>query len=322
MTPSPRSQGPAFETTASADRSAGLVVSIVVNYDGFDDTLRCVESLLDSAYEQHVVVVVDNASPAGDAVRLSAALGDRVEVIAASTNLGYGGGANLGLRRALERGAAYAWVLNNDTVVDGACIGRLVQAMKSNPEFGILSPQISAPVGPEAPDGIWFAGGRVLLGRAETRHSFGRVEGDEMAETGYVTGCAMFIRCASLDSVGLFREPLFLYWEDVDLSLRARQAGWNLGVVPNALIHHAVHGSVVSKTLEFYHFRNALIVVRTFGSRSTAASALLFLTGGLVRRWGRAFLRRRPAPTGATRGLAMGLVVAVTRPATRAARTR
>jgi GT2 family glycosyltransferase len=316
LTPSPRAQGQALETPPSADRTGPLVVSVVVNYGGFDDTMRCVESLLASDYERHMVVVVDNASPSGDAARLSAELADRVHVIASSTNPGYGGGANLGLRWALMQDATYTWVLNSDTVAGPTCIRQLVDAMESNPRYGILSPQIEAPVGPEAPLGIWFAGGTVLLRRAETRHSFRRAEGASVVETEYITGCAMFLRCASLVDTGLFWEPLFLYWEDLDLSLRMRRAGWNLGVLPKALIRHEIHGSVVSQTLDYYHFRNALPIVRTFGSRSTVASALLFLVGGVARRWARALLRRRPAPTGATRGLLVGIVLAFKWPAT------
>ncbi len=286
----------------------------MVNYGGLDDTRRCVQSLLASSYDRHSVVVVDNASPAGDAERLSAEFGDRVQVIASGTNLGYGGGANLGLRWAVAHNAAYAWVLNNDTTVDRTCIRLLVDAMESNPAYGIVSPLISAPIGPEAPSGIWYAGGRVLLGRAETRHSVRPVEGAVVIETEYVTGCAMFIRCASLKDTGLFWEPLFLFWEDVDLSLRMRRAGWKLGVVSGAAINHAIHGSVVSRTLEYYHFRNALIIVRKFGSRRTIASGLLYLTGGVARRWARALLRRGPAATPATRGLLVGVAVVLKGP--------
>lgn len=114
--------------------------------------------MLASSYERHSVVVVDNASPCGDADRLLAEFGGRVHVIASRESLGYGGGANLGLRWALDRGATYAWVLNNDTVVDPACIGMLVDGMESNPRLGVLSPQILCAVGPDAPSGVRFSG--------------------------------------------------------------------------------------------------------------------------------------------------------------------
>ena len=323
MTTESRSNQPAQETGVSpatdvvpatgvaAGSVQPLVVSIVVDYDGLDDTLRCVRSLLDSSYDSHRIVVVDNGSPSGDGPRLSAEFGDSVVVISSERNLGYGGGANLGLSWALENEAAYAWVLNNDTIVDPTCIGRLVEAMESHPEFGVLSPQIAARVGPEAPSGIWYAGGTVLLRRAEVRHSFEEIQGPAPVPTQYVTGCAMFLRSSSLAEVGLFWEPLFLFWEDVDLSLRMRRSGLKLGVVPAARIRHEIHGSIGPATLEYYHFRNAFVVVRKYGSASTALSGLLFLAGGVARRWARAMLRRRPAPIAATRGLVAGLRLAI-----------
>ena len=306
-------QGPTPQRPESTDGDSPLVVCVVVNFNGLDDTRRCVTSLLASAYRRHLVVVVDNGSRSGDAARLSDEFGDRIHVIAAGKNLGYGGGANLGLEWATTQAATYVWVLNNDTTVDPTCIGRLVEAMESNAGYGILSPQIFAEIGPEAPSGIWFAGGSVLLRRAETRHCVTQAEGSAIVETEYVTGCAMFVRSAALADAGLFWEPLFLFWEDVDLSLRMSRVGWRLGVVPDARIHHAIHGTIGSRTHEYYHFRNAVLVVRRFGSRPTTAVALVVLSGGVTRRWARALLRRAPAATAATRGLLAGMLLMLAR---------
>jgi GT2 family glycosyltransferase len=289
-----------------------LVVSIVVNYNGIDDTRRCVASLLASGYARQRIVIVDNASPAGDGVAIAAELGHQAHVIASAVNLGYGGAANLGIRWALEQGASYAWVLNNDTVVDSHCVQRLVDAMESAPEYGMLSPQISAPVGPEAPHGIWFTGGSVFLARADVRHSTDELSGVEVVPTQYVTGCAMFLRSTSLKDSGLFQQELFLYWEDVDLSLRMLRAGWEIGVAPSARIFHAIHGSVVSRTVEYYHFRNAVIILRRFGSRRVFFSGVIFAAGGVARRWARAGLRRRTSPIAATKGFLTGLVIGLT----------
>jgi GT2 family glycosyltransferase len=295
----------------SADLDFPLVVSVVVNYNGLQDTRKCVRTLLASAYPRQRVVVVDNGSQSSEASAISAEFGDRVEVVVSRANLGYGGGANLGLRWAIAQDATYAWVLNNDTTVDPGCIGELTGAMESNARYGILSPWISAPVGPEAPSGIWFSGGRVLLARAETRHLLEPAQGRGPLDSEYVTGCAMFIRCGALAETGLFWERLFLFWEDVDLSLRMRRAGWRLGVVPATHIRHEIHGSIASATQDYFHFRNAPVVVGRFATPGAALSGLAFLMGGVARRWARAFLRRRPAPIAATRGLLVGLVLAV-----------
>lgn len=284
-----------------------LVVSVVVNYRGIEPTLACVESLLAVAYPNHRVVVVDNASPGPEAKTIQAAFGDRLEVIASTVNLGYGGAANLGIRRALELGAAYVWVLNNDTIIDPSVPAKLTEAMEADPRLGCVTPQISAPIGPEAPDGVWFSGGTVNLTRGSTRHRIAPVpEGSGVVPTDYVAGCAMFFRCGALEKVGFFWEPFFLFWEDTDLSLRLRRAGWQLGVVADAWIRHEIHGSVSSPVVAYYHYRNAMLVARRHGRRLTAVTAFGALTTVIGRSWVAAVLRRRAAPTADTRGLLAG----------------
>ena len=284
-----------------------LIVSVVVNYRGIEPTLACVESLLAVAYPNHRVVVVDNASPGLEAKTIQAAFGDRLEVIVSTVNLGYGGAANLGIRRALELGAAYVWVLNNDTIIDPSVPGKLIEAMEADPCLGCVTPQISAPDGPEAPNGVWFSGGTVDLARGSTRHSTKPApDGSGVVPTGYVAGCAMFLRCGALESVGLFWEPFFLFWEDTDLSLRLGRAGWGLGVVADAWIRHEVHGSVSSPVVAYYHYRNAMLVARRHGRSLTAFTAFASLTAVIGRSWAAAMLRRRPAPTADTRGLLAG----------------
>ena len=292
------------------------VVSVVINYRGLVQTVPCIESLLAVAYDNHTIVVVDNASPGGDAEAIRETFGDRIEVIAGEQNLGYGGGANLGLRRALELGAEYAWVLNNDTIISPEAPGILVEAMEADQNLGCVTPQISAPIGPEAPAGVWFSGGTVRLSRGNTRHSnVSLAEGAGVVPTGYVAGCAMFLRCAALENVGLFWEPLFLFWEDADLSLRLHRAGWGLGVVAKAWIRHDVHGSISSPLIDYYYFRNAVLTARRHGHGAATLTAFMWLSGRIWRLWAGALLRRRPAPTAAARGLLSGAVLAIRRPA-------
>ena len=288
------------------------VVSVVINFRGLADTTRCVEALLTSTYQAHRVVVVDNGSGNADADVIASRFGQRIELLRAPRNLGYGGGANLGIRWAIRQHAAYVWVLNNDTVIMADAIDHLVRAMETNPRLGATSPEIDAPIGPEAPAGVWYAGGTFDLARAETHHvlrTLGR--GPAVVATGYVTGCAMFLRCEALADVGLFWERLFLYWEDVDLSLRLRGAGWGLGVVPSATITHFAHGSVRSDVAERYYFRNAILVARRHGSRRVVGRALTSLVVRLARRWGSALLRRRSMPHAETLGLLAGAALAL-----------
>lgn len=289
-----------------------VVVSVVVNFKGAVDTIRCVQSLLATTYPAHRVVVIENGSGTTDDAVIEGRFGDQIELVRAHHNLGYGGGANLGIRWAIQQHAAYVWILNNDTVVAPDAISRLVDAMETSPRLGVASPEIGAPVGLEAPSGVWYAGGVVSLKRAEARHvhrTLERVPG--VVSTEYITGCAMFLRCEALQNVGGFWERLFLYWEDVDLSLRFRDSGWGLGVVPLASVTHYAHGSVRADIAERYYFRNAILVARRHGSLRVAAGAVASLGVGLARRWVSAVLRRRPMPQAETMGWLAGSAIAL-----------
>jgi GT2 family glycosyltransferase len=292
-----------------------LVVSIVVNYRGLGETRGCLASLLAADYANHEIVVVDNASGNGEAAALETEFAGRIRVIASERNLGYGGAANLGLQAALYRGAAYAWVLNNDVVVDAGCVGAMVAAMDGDPGCGASSPIIEAPIGRESPRGIWYAGGTANPSRASTRHLLDPIEAAPgIVATGFVTGCAMFIRVSVLPQVGLFWPELFLYWEDVDLCYRLTSAGWTLGVVPTARIVHLVHGSVPSWLATYYFYRNALMVARRHGHARGAARATVALSTRAARRWAACLVKGlRPFPTAETRGLLAG-IRAVLRP--------
>src|SRR5205814_7496351 len=120
------------------------------------DTAHCLASLRASTYPNLHVIVVDNGSADGSPEHLAPMLeAPWGELIQAACNLGFTGGANLGLRVALERGAAYAFLLNNDATVAPGCIARLMQAAEREPEVGLVGPKI---VWAEEPARIWSAG--------------------------------------------------------------------------------------------------------------------------------------------------------------------
>ncbi len=308
-----RNQADTAATGGSGPGKLPSVMSIVVNYRGLRHTRGCVTSLLEVDYPNHSVVVVDNASGGGDFEALRAEFGSSIEVIHADRNLGYGGAANLGLELARESGASYAWVLNNDTEVDPAAVRELVGAMERETDYGIMSPRIDAPVGPESPFGIWYAGGTANLAKVTTRQETMASDSPlAVVPTGYITGCAMFIRCRALAETGLFWAPLFLYWEDVDLSFRMRRAGWRLGVVPAARVFHIIHGSVASGVVRYYYYRNAILVANRHLHARGAAQATLSLAVRASRRCAASILKRDgPFPFAEARGLLVGVAATI-----------
>src|SRR5450759_1742643 len=285
-----------------------LVVSVVVNYRGLADTRACIASLLAVDYPRHEIVVVENGSGGAEAEALVAAMPTEVHVLVSDRNLGYGGGANVGLRWALQAGAEYVWVLNNDTTIDARSVAELVRAMESDPRCGAAGPQITAPIGSESPRGVWYAGGAADLRRVTTSHALDLLDTDApLVPTGFVNGAAMFMRTRALAETGMFWERLFLYWEDVELSFRLRAAGWHLAVAPAARIHHAVHGSVRSAVAEYYYYRNAILVAQRRSGARGGVRAFLALGSRAGRRWVACLIKgRRPWPTAETRGLFAG----------------
>jgi GT2 family glycosyltransferase/glycosyltransferase involved in cell wall biosynthesis len=287
------------------------VVTVVVTFNGLDDTTACLESLLASDYPSQRIVVVDNGS-SGEAAAIDARYGDAVTTIVSPANRGYGAGANLGIRWGLDHGCDYVWVLNNDALVRPDSLRRLVEGVEADPSIGLGSPQITAPEGPEAPGGIWFAGGEMDLRRGYTRHGVEPLDAEAGAvDSEFLTGCALLIRAETLREIGAFWERLFLYWEDTDLVLRAREARWRAVVVPNAWVHHAIHGASTEKVVDYYHFRNAILVAwRHLGLRASLIAAG-HLSYAIARRWGAFALGRRRVPGAATRGLMAGTVTAL-----------
>jgi GT2 family glycosyltransferase len=155
-----------------------------------------------------------------------------------SDNRGYAGGNNVGLAWALDEGADWVLVLNEDTILAEDCLARLVAAGESDPRIGIVGPMVYHFDEPEV---IQSAGGR--LGNSWSALLIGTNETDtgqfrEPRSVEWISGCAMLIRRRLLEQVGAFDERFFIYWEEIDLCLRARQAGWRLLHVPQAKLWH------------------------------------------------------------------------------------
>jgi glycosyltransferase involved in cell wall biosynthesis len=130
-------------------------------------TLDCLESLDRLTYGNIDVIVVDNASTDGTAAVIEERYGGRITTLVNRANLGFSEGNNVGIRHAIEGGADYILLLNNDTLVDPNLVDQLVEVISKTPEIGIVGPKIyyASP-----PDQIWFAGGEVHLFRGTARH--------------------------------------------------------------------------------------------------------------------------------------------------------
>jgi GT2 family glycosyltransferase len=178
----------------------------------------------------------------------------RFKLIINEKNLGYAGGNNVGIKYALENGADFILILNPDTTVGKNLLNRLVKTMKSHKRIGILQPAI------KEGKPTFYGGGPIKWINIRQPQSTIIPRSVTMKEGLYVMGSAMFIRKEVVEKVGLFDERYFLYFEDADYSLRARRAGYKLGIEKGALIDHGASASASSlgpPLLLRYHYRNA-----------------------------------------------------------------
>lgn len=219
------------------DKRVGIVL---VNWNGWQDTVTCVESCAALEYTGYQILVVDNGSTDESVQELRSRCPD-VTLIEAGVDLGFAGGCNIGIQRALDAGHEYVWVLNNDTTVDSHALSALVEDLETHPEAAIAGSKVFYF---DRPDILSFAGGGLtrFSGRTYHRGDGERDDGkyDVAEETDFATGASILVRSDAIRSVGLMDDRYFLYWEDVDWCERFRLSGWTIRYAPQSVIWHKV----------------------------------------------------------------------------------
>lgn len=223
--------------------SPANVWMITLGYNHIDDTLECLHSLTASEGGPYNILFTDNASTDGSPEKVRAAF-PSVHVLETGDNLGFARGFNAGLRDAADHGAEWFFMINNDTVVDPACLRLLLEDAAAHPEAGLWVPKILYYADREV---IWSAGSRfrrfppavVMRG---TRHpddgSF-----DSPRTLQYATSCALLISRRFLQEVGLLDGDFFIMCDDYDWCVRAADQGFSIRFVPEAKLWHKVSKS-------------------------------------------------------------------------------
>lgn len=245
------------------------VTIIVLNWNGLADTLECLESLAGLDYPSYEVVVVDNGSTDGSVEAVRGRF-PQVTLIENGENLGFTGGNNVGLRHALAGGADYALLLNNDTEVAPDFLHCLVEAMEADPLAGIAGPTIYYH---ERPDLVWSAGGAIDWRRGKTwmvglnTPEAGQL-GDLPRQVDFVTGCALLVKRAVVEQVGMLDERFFAYYEEAEWCVRARRAGFRITHVPQARVWHKIplDARDTSPSVHYYMTRNRLLFFKATGA--------------------------------------------------------
>lgn len=217
--------------------STPSVINVILNTNRCADTLECLSSLASSSYCNHRTIVLDNASTDGSVEAIRAQFPE-VQVISLERNLGYTGNNNVGIREAINQGADWVFVLNEDTLVAEDCLAQLVTTAEGDPGVGIAGPLVYHH---DEPTVIQSAGGQldkhwlaVHIGQNEQD----RGQYNQPREVDYISGCAILVRRQVIQQIGDLEERFFYYWEENDWCARAREHGWKVMFVPHARLWH------------------------------------------------------------------------------------
>lgn len=244
-----------------------LVYIIILNYNGWKDTIECLESVYKNNYSKYQVIVVDNGSVDESVKKLREWAKERdrePRIIMTEKNLGFAGGNNIGIKLALKNGGDYILLLNNDTVVEKGFLEELIKtAEEKNAE--IIGGKIYY-----YGDGnkIWYEGGKLcwLLGGG-IHHGKGRCEKDKISgihEVTFITGCMMLIKRSTIEKIGLLDESYFLYCEDTDYCARALKNNIRMAVNLSSVIYHKENSTLGGwkPSHIYYLIRNRFIFMK------------------------------------------------------------
>jgi GT2 family glycosyltransferase len=243
------------------------VFAIILNWNDFDSTKKCMESLRKARYGNLHFVVVDNASTDKSEELIHQEFPD-TPLLVADRNGGYAYGMNIGVRYALRHNADYVLVMNNDMLVEEDFLMHMIEPLLQDETIGTVSPKV---LYMDFPDTIYCAGGQVSLlrccGLAMHRGKRREAFGTEDREISFAEGSCILIRSEVFRAVGYFDEKFFMYFEDIEFSNRVNKK-YKLSFAYRAVVYHksgAGHTWTVHTPMyQYYYTRNRLLFFSTY----------------------------------------------------------
>ena len=228
------------EKKSAVDPVPPSVLVVIINWNGWEDSLTSVDSVLRLNYPNLRVLLIDNGSTNGSIEHLRTIRDNRVELLELPENRGCTGGRNEGFKQALGAGVQYVWLLDNDAVVeDKDTLSSLVALAESDPKIGLVSPRIAEP-GEEGR--LTYCGGICSMDpfiyEKTQEPDEARRWAREYPNAGLVMGTALLVKSSVIGEIGLLDERFFAYFEDNDYSYRSSLAGYRNLVDENSTVRH------------------------------------------------------------------------------------
>lgn len=251
---------------------------IIVNYNGWKDTIECIHSLRRIYSDTINLVIVDNKSVDTSVSHIEKELDDHTKLLKSDENRGFSAGNNIGIRYALSQNAKYILLLNNDTLVEEDFITPLVQFASRHSDCGIISPRIYYN---RDKDLIWYDGGTFHYHTCRAEHyrintKISTAKG--INESNFVSGCCMLIPAEVIKKVGLMDEDFFLYVEDTEYCLRVMKMGYKLFWDASHCIYHKVSVSTgkISGLSQYYEIRNRRLLAKKYLNFAQRISTIFY----------------------------------------------
>lgn len=253
---------------------AGSVAIIVINWNSYEVTSECLNSLRSVNYDSFEIILVDNGSEDTSGQRLKIEYPE-ITLLTNESNQGFTGGNNTGIRYALSNGFDYLMLLNNDTITTPNFLKVLISKLSVSSRIGAIQPKIMFN---QERHVIWSAGGVLnrflLLTSTMGENELDKGQFDQDRNPDWITGCCFLVRSDIVRQVGLLDNKLFIYYEDFDWSMKIRAAGFQLLYEPKSVIYHEVGMSnqnrkdhnegTISPFSHYVNIRNHLFMVRRY----------------------------------------------------------
>lgn len=280
------------------------VFILILNWNGGENTIECLESLKNINYSNYEIVVIDNGST-DNSIQLIRQEFPEIKIILNHKNLGFAEGMNAGIREVIRNSKFkeyYILLLNQDVIVHPDFLAKLTVKAGSDSNIGITGPKIY--YYQEAENGnrvignqvIWSCGSKFVSGRAfkmEVPYSNSALVGCWEIDRGQyddtpidsLPGCCMLIKSKVISEIGLLDSSFFLLHEDDDFCIRTKKAGYKICLVPESIIWHKVstsllgsssrQGGTSSPTVAYYWYRNWFFVLAKHFSTKVFLKVLL-----------------------------------------------
>jgi len=247
------------------------VIILILNWNGEKNTIECLNSIKKIIYPNYDVIVIDNASIDDSIKKIKAKFPD-ITIIKNKINLGFSGGFNVGIKKALNNKADYVVCLNNDVIVDKYFLIEFVKIGELRSDIGGLYPMEYCYY---QPNKINAAGGRKTnfildfpIGHGEQDKG----QYNKIRQVERICGAAIIVKRKVLLNVGLLDTDFFYGFEDTDISIRINKAGYKIIFVPKSKIWHKRRGATggrMSPINSYFYTRNYILLARKHAKKIT-----------------------------------------------------